>query len=124
MSEQSVACAPSQIGAPLEARPSEDYFQPAASQLPFPSIRRVTKIDVASVHPVPRPGAEKGPLTFESGPVLQDDFLRLGLPNYGAVAEVVAAEFFGTAPPPSVPQDLLIIPARMRIRKRLTPSDS
>ncbi len=56
MSEQSVACAPSQIGAPLEARPLEDYFQPAASQLPFPSIRRVTKIDVASVHPAPRPG--------------------------------------------------------------------
>ncbi len=41
---------------PLEARPLEDYFQPAASQLPFPSIRRVTKIDVASVHPAPRPG--------------------------------------------------------------------
>ncbi len=67
---------------------------------------------------------EKGPLPFESGPVLQGDFLRLGLPSYGAVAEVVAAEFFGTAPPPSVPQDPLIIPAGIRIRKRLTPSGS
>jgi hypothetical protein len=51
--------------------------------------------------------------------VLQDDFLRLGLPSYGAAAEVVAVEFFGTAPPPFVPQDPLIIPVGMRIRKRL-----